>query len=302
MSGDKLHSTPLPGGGIILPVKYFLLSLNYALMILIPIALGIFIHRRTGAGWRLFLMGGVTFVLSQLFHIPFNWAIQRAGMLPTDLSSWANLLLTALFLGLSAGVFEETARYLTYRYWAKDARSWSRGLMLGAGHGGTEAIIVGALAAVSFAGLVMTANNETIMSAIPAADQAIITDSLAGLLATPWYGLLLGAAERVFAIAAHLALSIMVLQVFLRGSLRWLFLAIGYHALFNMIAVVGVTRTGPYATEGLLAVFSLLSLYIIFKLRSPEPPPTELQPMPLPVVEPADLQPTEEIIDRSRYS
>ncbi len=302
MSGDKLHSTPLPGGGIILPVKYFLLSLNYALMILIPIALGIFIHRRTGAGWRLFLMGGVTFVLSQLFHIPFNWAIQRAGMLPTDLSSWANLLLTALFLGLSAGVFEETARYLTYRYWAKDARSWSRGLMLGAGHGGTEAIIVGALAAVSFAGLVMTANNETIMSAIPAADQAIITDSLAGLLATPWYGLLLGAAERVFAIAAHLALSIMVLQVFLRGSLRWLFLAIGYHALFNMIAVVGVTRTGPYATEGLLAVFSLLSLYIIFKLRSPEPPPAELQPMPLPAVEPADLQPTEEIIDRSRYS
>jgi uncharacterized membrane protein YhfC len=302
MSGDKLHSTPLPGGGIILPVKYFLLSLNYALMILIPIALGIFIHRRTGAGWRLFLMGGVTFVLSQLFHIPFNWAIQRAGMLPTDLSSWANLLLTALFLGLSAGVFEETARYLTYRYWAKDARSWSRGLMLGAGHGGTEAIIVGALAAVSFAGLVMTANNETIMSAIPAADQAIITDSLAGLLATPWYGLLLGAAERIFAIAAHLALSIMVLQVFLRGSLRWLFLAIGYHALFNMIAVVGVTRTGPYATEGLLAVFSLLSLYIIFKLRSPEPPPAELQPMPLPAVEPADLQPTEEIIDRSRYS
>lgn len=285
-----------------MPVKYFLLSLNYALMILIPIALGIFIHRRTGAGWRLFLMGGVTFVLSQLFHIPFNWAIQRAGMLPTDLSSWANLLFTALFLGLSAGVFEETARYLTYRYWAKDARSWSRGLMLGAGHGGTEAIIVGALAAVSFAGLVMTANNETIMSAIPAADQAIITDSLAGLLATPWYGLLLGAAERVFAIAAHLALSIMVLQVFLRGSLRWLFLAIGYHALFNMIAVVGVTRTGPYATEGLLAVFSLLSLYIIFKLRSPEPPPAELQPMPLPAVEPADLQPTEEIIDRSRYS
>ena len=300
MSGDKLHSTPLPGGGIILPVNYFLLSLNYALMILIPIALGIFIHRRTGAGWRFFLMGGVTFVLSQLFHIPFNWVIQRAGLLPADLSSWANLLLTALFLGLSAGVFEETARYLTYRYWAKDARSWSRGLMLGAGHGGTEAIIVGALAAVSFAGLVMTANNETIMSAIPAAEQAIITDSLGGLLATPWYGLLLGAAERVFAIAAHLALSIMVLQVFLRGSLRWLFLAIGYHALFNMIAVVAVTRAGPYATEGLLAVFSLLSLYIVFKLRSPEPPPAE--PQPLPAIEPADLQPTEEIIDRSRYS
>ena len=62
-------------------------------------------------------------------------------------------IIYAVFLGLSAGVFEETARYLTYRFWAKDARSWSRGLMLGAGHGGSEAILVGALAAVNFVAL-----------------------------------------------------------------------------------------------------------------------------------------------------
>jgi len=283
-------------------VTYFLLFLNFALMLVIPIGVAMFIHRRTGATWRLFFIGAVTFVLSQVFHIPFNWLVQRTGLLPGDLESWGNLLITATFLGLSAGVFEETARYLTYRYWAKDARSWSRGLMLGAGHGGIEAILLGLLGAVNIVGLLVTLNNEALLSAIPAEQQAVINASLANLVATPWYGLLLGAAERVFAITAHLALSVMVLQVFRRGSLRWLFVAIGYHAVFNMIAVIAVTRVGPYATEGLLAVFSLLSLFIIFRLRSPDPTPVEPEPLPQPsVVDTADLEPTEDVIDRSRY-
>ena len=282
-------------------MTYFLLLLNFALMLVIPIGVAMFIHRRTGAAWRLFFIGTVTFILSQVFHIPFNWVVQRAGLLPGNLESWANLLLMAAFLGLSAGLFEETARYLTYRYWAKDARSWSSGLMLGAGHGGIESILLGLLGAVNIVGLLVTLNNEALLSAIPAEQQALINATVANLLATPWYGLLLGAAERVFAIAAHLALSVMVLQVFQRGSLRWLFLAIGYHAVFNMLAVIAVTRVGPYATEGLLAVFSLLSLFIIFKLRSPDPVPVELEPLPLPLIDPANLEPTDDVIDRSRY-
>ena len=282
-------------------MTYFLLLLNFALMLVIPIGVAMFIHRRTGAAWRLFFIGTVTFILSQVFHIPFNWVVQRAGLLPGNLESWANLLLMAAFLGLSAGLFEETARYLTYRYWAKDARSWSSGLMLGAGHGGIESILLGLLGAVNIVGLLVTLNNEAMLSAIPAEQQALINATVANLLATPWYGLLLGAAERVFAIAAHLALSVMVLQVFRRGSLRWLFLAIGYHAVFNMLAVIAVTRVGPYATEGLLAVFSLLSLFIIFKLRSPDPVPVELEPLPLPLIDPANLEPTDDVIDRSRY-
>lgn len=283
-------------------MTYFLLFLNFALMLVIPIGVAVFIRRRTGAPWRLFFIGAVTFVLSQVFHIPFNWVVQRAGLLPGDMQSWANLLITATFLGLSAGLFEETARYLTYRYWAKDARSWSRGLMLGAGHGGIEAILLGLLGAVNIVGLLITLNNEALLSAIPADQQTILNATVANLLATPWYGLLLGAAERVFAIAAHLALSVMVLQVFLRGSLRWLFLAIGYHAVLNMIAVVAVTRVGPYATEGLLAVYSLLSLFIIFRLRAPDPAPVEPEPLPPPpVIDATNLEPTEDVIDRSRY-
>ncbi len=89
-----------------------LLSINYALMILIPIVVAIFIRRRTGAPWRLFFIGAVTFIASQVLHIPFNAVVLRSGLLSTDTTVWSSLIIYAVFLGLSAGVFEETARYL----------------------------------------------------------------------------------------------------------------------------------------------------------------------------------------------
>jgi uncharacterized membrane protein YhfC len=282
-----------------------LLSINYALMILIPIVVAIFIRRRTGAPWRLFFIGAVTFIASQVLHIPFNFVVQRSGLLPSDTTLMTNLLLYAAFLGLSAGVFEETARYLTYRFWAKDARSWSRGLMLGAGHGGSEAIIVGALAAVNFVALLATVNSPTAMNALPAGQRQLVTDALAQILGAPTGMLLLGAVERLFAIAAHLAMSLLVLQVFLRRNIAWLFASIGFHTLLNMVAVVAAARLSPFATEGIIGLFALLALFIIFRLRAPEPVALqpELAPLPPPVdADALDLKPSDDALDRSRYS
>ncbi len=282
-----------------------LLSINYGLMILIPIVVAIIIRRRTAAPWRLWFIGAVTFIASQVLHIPFNFVVQRSGLLPSDLSVTANLLVYATFLGLSAGVFEETARYLTYRFWAKDARSWSRGLMLGAGHGGIEAIAVGALAAVNFVALLAAVNNEAVMSALPADQRELVTGALAQIVNAPAGTLLLGAVERLFAIAAHLAMSLLVLQVFLRRNIGWLFASIGFHTLLNMVAVIAATRVSPYVTEGIIGLFALLALFIIFRLRSPEPVVPEAELVPLPPAadaESLDLHPTDDALDRSRYS
>ena len=282
-----------------------LLSINYALMILIPIVVAIFIRRRTGAPWRLFFIGAVTFIASQVLHIPFNAVVLRSGLLSTDTTVWSSLIIYAVFLGLSAGVFEETARYLTYRFWAKDARSWSRGLMLGAGHGGSEAILVGALAAVNFVALLAAVNNETAMNALPADQRSLVTSALAQIMDAPTGTLLLGAVERVFAITAHLAMSLLVLQVFLRRNIAWLFASIGFHTLLNMVAVIAASRLSPFATEGIIGLFALLALVIIFRLRTPEPvaPEPELAPLPPPDDAAAlDLRPTDDALDRSRYS
>jgi uncharacterized membrane protein YhfC len=261
-----------------------------------------FIHRSTRAPWRFFFIGAVTFVVSQVFHIPFNWLVLRANIIPDDLTLWSNLLIYAIFIGLSAGVFEETTRYLSYRYWAKDCRTWSRGLMLGSGHGGIEAILLGLLAGINFIGLLYVAGNDSLLNMLPPEEQAAIHEALNTIATTPWPGLLLGFAERLFTVVTHLALSVLVLQVFARQSVKWLFLAIAYHAVFNMTAVISLIRWGPYTTESLLGLLAIVSLGLIFRLRTPEP---EDHVPELPTVsesiDPQFLKPTSEVLERSRY-
>jgi uncharacterized membrane protein YhfC len=118
----------------------------------------------------------------------------------------------------------------------------------------------------------------------------------------PWYASMLGAVERVFTILVQISLAVIVVQCFIRQQKRWLWLAIGYHALIDSTVVFAMSKLNPYWIEGILGIFSLISLGIIFILRSPEPvdagtPITETPLVTLPLVEP-----TTEQLDNSKYS
>lgn len=284
-------------------MTYWPFVVNVLLMIAMPLALAIWWEQRQQPGWALFGMGAVTFVASQVLHLPFNWLVQqRWGLLPTDLSDTMNLLLTALFLGLSAGVFEEGGRYLTYRYWATGARSWRKGLMLGMGHGGIEAILLGALAGIN--AVVMSAMHRgKLLAQIPEGQLPLVQQQIEMVLSLPWYDILLGALERAFAICVHLALSLLVLQLFVRGQKRWWWAAVAWHTLLNATAVFMVVRWNAYVTELAIGVFALLSLGIVFWLRSPEPVAPELEPLPPPSpITARPLAVTSETLEKSRYS
>lgn len=282
--------------------SYGLLILNALLMIGLPFALGWFISRRRGMGWGLFAIGGATFIMSQVGHIPFNLAVlpavnRMAALLPES----AQLYFVAIFLGLSAGVFEEGVRYLVYRYWATDARSWGAGLMLGAGHGGTEAIILGVLALLNASFFIAF---ELDYLSFPSEQQEAVRTALDSISTTPWYMLLLGALERVSALAAHLSLSLLVMQGFLTGHrpARWLALAILWHALIDTTAVVAISLWGALPAEAIIAILGLLSMAIIFYLRQPEPVEPELEPLPeVGLARPLDLPLSRDGIDESRY-
>jgi uncharacterized membrane protein YhfC len=281
---------------------YVAYAVNFLLMIIMPLVLARFIARRRRVGWGLFAMGAVTFIASQIGHIPFNWLVlQRFALLPADTAVLSNLIILALFVGLSAGVFEEGARYLTYRYWATEARTWGKGLMLGAGHGGAEAIILGLLGGVNFV-VLAAMRNGAFLDQIPAEQLPLLEAQLTTMFTAPWYSVLLGAAERLFALSAHLAMSLLVMQVFTRGQIRWLFASILWHTLLNAAAVIAVSTWNVYITEAIVGLMALFSLAIIFRLRTPEPVAAAIEP--LPTAGPARLAPgevTAEMLERSRY-
>lgn len=281
-----------------------LYGINYLLMILLPLAVGYWLARTRRVSWRLFGIGAVTFVAAQILHVPFNWLVlQRLQLLPTDTSVLSNLIILAVFLGLSAGVFEEVARYLTYRYWAKDARSWGRGLMLGAGHGGVESILLALTAALNVGMLALMASGY-FLETIPAEQMPLLQQRISGVFQVPWYQAFLPFAERVFALALHLSLSLLVMQVFTRGRSWWLLVAILWHALVDALVVVSAAEWGVLVTEALLAVTALVSLGIIYWLKGPEPAAPRREPLPPPAgAERRESSVvTDEMVDRSRYS
>ena len=281
---------------------YLVFALNFLLMIVMPLILARFIAARRSVSWSLFGIGAVTFVVSQIGHIPFNWLIlERWELVPTDTAVLSSLIIYALFLGLSAGVFEEGARYLTYRFWAKDARTWGKGLMLGAGHGGIEAILL-ALLGILTVGQLALIDQGWFAAVITAEQRPLIDAIITRTFSSPWHLILWGAAERLFALCAHLAMSLLVMQVFVRGQIRWLLASILWHTLLNATAVVAITSWNAYVTEALLALFALLSVVIIFGLHTPEPVEPELEPLPeMKPLPPVKVEVTAEQLERSRF-
>jgi len=285
-----------------------LLFLNFALMILMPVALGWLIASRRHASWKLYAVGMGGFVLSQLFHIPFNWLVLQRWRPNTD--EVVGLVLLAVFLGLSAGLFEEVTRYLIYRFGLREARSWGQGLMYGAGWGGIEAILLGAIGLLNFV-VLLGMNNGLFTELIPAAQMPMVQQTIDEMLNAPWYMTLLGAVERAFTLCFHLSASILVLQAFLRRNLLWLGVAILWHTAVNATAVftlqyltlVTNANTAALATEAAIGLFALISLGIIFWLKTPEPTPAE--PEPLPITSPAqsvEIPLTADMLERSKFS
>lgn len=231
-----------------------------------PVALWLFLRRRYGAAWGLIAVGALTFVLSQVVHIPLNLGLGLIGG-GRGVALWP-LPAMAVVAGLSAGVCEEGARYLVLRFWRKEARSWSQGLAFGAGHGGIESILLG-LGVLS--GLI----NMLILQRLGPENLGLSGElleqtrqALEAYWSTPWYLPLLGGLERIFAITMQVAFALLVLQAVVRGNLLWLVLAILAHTLVDGLAVylMGSGVSIPII-EGVIFLLALGALGIILALR-----------------------------------
>ena len=262
---------------------YVLLTLNSLLMIFLPLLLGIWLVRRYRVSWKLFLVGAAGFVVSQIGHIPFNRFLLDpfvADFLAQG-ETTGRVLIAALLLGLSAGVFEEVTRYLFY-YFRKSMRDWDEGLMFGAGWGGVEAIIFGLLAATTIVNVYIYQNGllENFMTAeqLAGSAEAIAAGAaqIEELVNSPPWMFLLGAVERVFTLIIHISLSILVLQAFVRRNIMWLFAAIGWHTLVNAVAVVGLLQEwDPLLIEAAIGLPALIIGLFIIRYFKPAGEPAQ---------------------------
>jgi uncharacterized membrane protein YhfC len=281
--------------------------LSPALMLLIPLGLGVLVVRRWRLDWAIFGLGALTFILSQVLHVPFNQfllnpQLERLGWLGSVGWPWVGF---AVMVGLSAGLFEEGARYLVLRRSMRQVDGWRQGVLYGLGHGGIEAIL---LAGVAFFALfqALALRGGALEGIVPAEQIETARLQLDAFWEMAWYQPLWATLERLSAMAFHIMASMFVLRAVRTRQLIWLVGAILAHTLFNVVALVSLQAWGVTATELMLAGIGLVCLWVVFQFRTlPVFEPTsrdQLKPDRMSPSRKADTEVIEaERLDDSRY-
>jgi uncharacterized membrane protein YhfC len=292
----------------LLAVTYFL---TWLLMIAFPVALGILLIRKFQLPGKVWWIGVAIFLLSQIFHLPFNNYLLNPLLsnLQSALPGTLGFLLIALLAGLSAGVFEEFARYGMFRWWLKDRRTWRNAVLAGAGHGGVESILLGLYLLYIYLNMIALRGADLTQLNLASGQLPIVQQQVQQYWSVPWYNSFIPFIERAFTIPFHMMASVLVLQVFTRRpgqqQLGWLGLAVFLHTIMDASSVFIANQWNIYIAEAALGVLAVLDVVIIFALRQPEPQSLEAaQSQPaaqVPAFSPAPIEETPENLDKTRY-
>lgn len=222
------------------------------LVIAVPLGTMLFLHKRGGA-WTTFLIGAGTFILfAMILEQLFHGLVLFSGI---GAVIQGNIWLYGLYGGLAAGLFEETGRLLAFRFVLRRRQDRITSLAYGIGHGGIEAFLIVGLPMVNNLILGLTyANAGTLPPEIAPLVETLLTTPAGMFL---WSGF-----ERLYAVAAHMVLSVLVFAS-VRTNRRWLYpAAILIHAGINCTAVV-LNAYLPFAATELLvaALTAVLGLW-----------------------------------------
>lgn len=194
---------------------------------------------RRGRYWSIFLLGGLCFFISQIWiRIPLiAWFSESPS---AYLWQMENALLYGLLLALSAGMVEETGRFLFRKYLLRKSDSLWDAVVFGIGHSFVEILFI------------------------------LYSNQLLGRLhQVHWlvYG------ERAIATLVHILLSVVIWNGFVQHKQRiFLQFAIFMHFFFNAIVPIStiILELDLIWIEAMLLLLSLVYLRFVFQINRME--------------------------------
>ena len=247
-----------------------LIVVSLVLAFAMPIVLAVWLRRRKGAEVLPFFVGcGIFLVFALVLEQSMHQLVLGGGAGPAIMG---NIWLYALYGGLAAGLFEETGRFVAFKWLLRKHRdNDANALMYGAGHGGFECMAILGITMVNnlvYAALINSGGMEALYSLLastPGMDPALmetanaqLDSAVTALTTTPAWIYPLGLVERVFAITIHLALSVLVWFAVKTPGKGLLFpAAIGLHAAVDGCMVLTQSAFGNAVTEVFIGVAAL---------------------------------------------
>ena len=223
-----------------------------AIEILLPIILAIIIWKKFKVSWAIFFLGMVLFLVS-LIRIPLNTYL--GGLLQSNFQGETFYILYGAMAGLTAGIFEEGARVLALGAVIKP-RDYYKGVMYGIGHGGGGESMI-------FIGLTTLAN-FIIFKFFPNILPINIVPQMAQMA---WYMPLVGALERILAIAIQIAFSVLIMYAFMSRKYYIIAVTIIFHAVVDFAAFYVNYKFGMWYSEISVFIFALIGIVLIVLLR-----------------------------------
>jgi len=248
--------------------------LSVLVMIGLPIFLAVFFTRRFKVSWWVVLTGVLTFIVSQALHIPALSGINALftkGILTVTSDSWFPIVYSVL-IGLLAGIFEETARWVGFKLLRDKAARFGSSLAAGIGHGGIESIFLCVVGVGATLATVLFYNPGTQLAAGTSTSEVqYMLAQIEAFWSAPWSLGLLSGVERVIALTTHLFLSALVWKAVVDRNVLWFLLAVLYHMIVDAVAVFLQQIGWSYwPIEGVLAIFMLLNLFMLYTFYKEE--------------------------------
>ena len=192
------------------------------------------------------------------------------GAIPLRVNHPVIYVLYAIF---AAGIFEETARLISFTLIKNKFRGIATGFSYGIGHGGIECILFVGLSMFSNIVLSFMINSGEIASLGNMIPQDLIVDPLVNTAPAMF---LVSGVERIFAFSFHVAASLLVWTAVNKKGAMWLYpVAICLHAILNIPAAS--MQAGLISSIALVEVLTgvlavavvLITIFIVKKTQDP---------------------------------
>ncbi|PER29845.1 YhfC family intramembrane metalloprotease [Bacillus cereus] len=240
------------------------ITIQLVLSILVPIIAFVYFRKKYHINWKVVGVGVLIFIgFTQILETPFHLFMRGNPAIAPILE---NPFVFALYGGLTAGVFEELGRFVSFYYLLKKYREYTDGLAYGIGHGGIESILVGGFAGLQTLTFATSINNGSFAQMVEQYPQLIHIKDL--LIEQPAYLYLFGSLERIMALVLQIAFTMLVLYAVKQKKYIFLVYAILFHAFVDFFAALYQTKTiNIFVAEGITLLFTIGAIILIRKMK-----------------------------------
>ncbi len=231
----------------------------------LPAGLFLYLWRKKKASPLSFVVGMAVFVL---FALVLESSVHSVVFSLTGTLLTGNLFLYALYGALMAAAFEETGRYLAFRFLLRNRLTRENALMYGAGHGGVEAMVLLGITSINNLANSVLVNNGSMTGVLATLDETTrqtVTANLSTLWETPAYLFFIAGFERIVAVCLHVALSVLVYRAVRDGKARWYWAAFGAHFAVDFAAVL-LPNVSIFFTEAAFVLMTAAAVWYAAKV------------------------------------